>query len=284
MNWISKQISEVFCDFVNSALNFFSSFIAGFFDRDVELFTSVEISGACSLTKAIAITLVILFSIKHIWDIFVTETDGDSESDPLQILVNASISLALIESNDIIFNMFQNISTKFSKDLGGSGSGTKFTVSASSLVAHIVDFDNATMMILLFVLLSILIVIIFSFIAGKRAAELVLLKVLFPVMAVDRMSAGQERWNAFLSTYVQTFFGYTLQLFLCKLGLARLAAGFNEGINAKYTSYFAGLCFFWVAISLPKWMDRFTYSSGVGQTTKTITNTVVRESLRRALR
>lgn len=280
MNWITKQLAEVFNDYTSAALDFFSNFIISIFDRDVEIFTSTEISAACTVTKLISISLVILFSLKHIWDIYVTEQDGDSDSDPLQIIVNASVSLALIESNDFIFITLRNLSKKFTSDLVGSVSASDFTVKMSSLLELLLEPDKAFLFISIMIIVLLIFVIIFSFKAGRRAVELSLMKVLFPIMAVDKMGTGQERWNSFVETYVQTYFGYALQLFLIRLGINRAVAAMVEGTNAKFGNYFAGLCLFWVAISLPKWLDRFTYSSGIGGFLKTSTSTAVRSAVR----
>ena len=279
MNWITKQVAEVINDVTDAALNFFSDFIIGIFDKDIELFSSQEIAAACTVTKTIAITLVIIFSLKHIWDIYVTETDGDNESDPMQILTNAAISLALIEANDFIFTTLQTLSKNFSSDLAGSVSASDYTVKMSSLIALLAKPDETTIMIGTMAIFSIIIIIVFSFIAGKRAAELVLMKVLLPIMAIDKMGTGKERWNSFFETYVQTFFGYAFQLFLLRIAMNKFVAAFVEGIGAKFGNYFIAFCLVWVAIKTPKWLDRFTYSSGLGNfasgTMRTIVNSAI---------
>lgn len=268
MNWVTKNIAEAIADFLNGILDFFSQWIIDIFDKDIEIFSSTEIAGAVLVTKGIAIVLVILMTFKHIFSTYVMETDGDPDMDPMQLMVKASVALALIEGNDLIFTIFQTLSKKFSADIvNGSVDATKFTVNMDALTINLAASkitNQSTVVFVIMLLICIIVIIVLSFKAGLRAGELALMKMLFPIMAIDKLGTNPERWNAFFTSYVVTFFGWSFQLFCIRIGMNRMIFAMAEGL-LTFINYFAALVLFWLAIKTPKWLEKFAYSSGLGQ-------------------
>lgn len=266
MNWLTKNISESVNDFVSGGLNFFESTIMNVFDHNVELFTATEIATAELVIKSIAIVLVVIMILKEIFTTYVMETDGDPDADPMELLVRASVVLALIEGNSLIFDELQVISRKLTKDLVGTCSAKAFTVKMESLLANMVIENTAHTMTILTLAGILILMVVFVFKSGIRGGELMLARLLWPIFAIDKLKANAERWNAFVTTYVVTFVSYSLQLFLIRLGINRVISAMTEGgVEATFLNYFAGIVLFFLAIKTPKWLEKFVYSSGLGQ-------------------
>lgn len=266
MNWLTKNISESINDFVSGGLTFFESTITYVFDYNVELFTAAEIASAELVIKSIALVLVVIMILKEIFTTYVMETDGDPDADPMELLVRASWVLALIEGNSLIFDELQVISRKLTKDLVGTCSAKTFTVKMESLLANMVIENTAHTMTILTCAVLLVLMVVFVFKAGIRGGELMLARLLWPIFAIDKLKANAERWNAFVTTYVVTFVSYSLQLFLIRLGINRVISAMTEGgVKATFLNYFAGIVLFFLAIKTPKWLEKFVYSSGLGQ-------------------
>ena len=265
MNWITKNIFfGSVPDVVNDGVNFISNQIINLFDKDIELLTTKEIAAAVLVTTSVASVLIIVMALKLIFTTYVTETEGDPDADPIQVLVKVSIVLALINGNDSIYVTFQNLSSTFTKDLVGSISCSEY-FNAVRLTITLLTKQQDGISALITIVVSVICVLIIAFKAGIRAGELVLFKTLWPIVCIDKLSANNERFNAFFSSYVVTFFGYSIQLFCLRLAFNRMIAGMTNVKVAELSDYFAAIVFFYLAICTPKWLEKFAYSSGIGQ-------------------
>lgn len=265
MNWITKNIFFGFVsDAADDAVNFISNQIINLFDKDIELLTTKEISAAVLATTSVASVLVVVMAFKLIFTTYVTETEGDPDADPMQIWVTVSIVLALINGNDFIYVTFQKLSGIFTKDLVGSISCAEY-FSGARVAITVLTKSKTGISALITIVVSIICVLIIAFKAGIRAGELVLFKTIWPIVCLDKLSANSERFNAFFSSYVVTFFGYSIQLFCLRLAFNRMIAGMTNVKVAELSDYFAAIVFFYLAICTPKWLEKFAYSSGIGQ-------------------
>lgn len=265
MNWITKNITESVNDFICGGLKFFDSAITYVFDNNVEIFTSAEITAAELVFKSIAICLVVVVFLKEVFSTYVTETDGDPDSDPMELVVRTSVVLALIEGNSLIFDILQELSRRLTKDLVGTCSANSFTVTMENLLLNMV-IDNVSHSMTIFMCAIILIlIIVFVFKSGIRGGEIMLARLLLPIFALDKLKANSERWNAFITSYIVTFLSYSLQLFLIRCGMNRIISAMVEGTSAVFLNYFVGLVCFFLAIKTPKWLEKFVYSSGISQ-------------------
>lgn len=86
------------------------------------------------------------------------------------------------------------------------------------------------------------------------------MKILFPFMAVDLISQNRERWNAFLTSFMVTIFGYIPQLICFRVSCAQMMA------PQKIQDIMIGFTMIILAIKTPKWLEKFCYKSGITQT------------------
>ena len=100
MNWITKQIQETMSDIILSFVEFFQEMVVEIFDKGTNFATNKQISGAVNATTLIGIALVSVMVLKQILSVYVFETDGDAETDPLQLIVKASQTVCIICCND----------------------------------------------------------------------------------------------------------------------------------------------------------------------------------------
>ncbi|BDF45182.1 hypothetical protein CE91St56_23050 [Lachnospiraceae bacterium] len=255
MNWITSNIVSFLNESLESFYEFVSDGLNTLFQVAQAAANSSEVSSACAVTTGIGITLVLLMVLKQIFTIYVMETDGDSDANPLQLLVKASEALALICCNQYIFNLLLKLSDAFLYEITGSVSLDNVSGTIGRVILGNSSTESVTFPI--FLIAVLIFVIILGCKAGIRGVELALSKILFPIFCGDLLSVNREKWNQFISSYCIIFFGYALQLFCVKMFSAQFGGG------EHLTDYAFSLVWLFMAIKAPEWLQRYTYSSGL---------------------
>lgn len=258
MNWITKNINEFLVESLRNFCNFIAGSINGMFNLAVNACDTNELRGVFGVTSGIAITLVVAMVLKQILTVYVLETDGDPDADPLQLLVKAAQAIALISCNGAIFDLLLEMSTRFTTDVTHG-------VDVSSAIGIIRNLafegitDSGLIILPLFLIVLIVFMIILGIKAGLRGIELSLMKIAFPIFCVDLIGTNKERWNNFLASYLVTFFGYALQILCLKVFITSLRGG------ETLTSYAVALGWLFMAIKTPEWLQKFVYTTGIGR-------------------
>ena len=266
MNWITKNIMGFIADLMSGFLDMFGKLINNVFEviADINLENQIVVN-ANNFMVLCSLAFLAFAAGKQILDVYVFQTSGDPDAEPLQLAVRLAQACAVICSSGWLFNEFLKFSKYFTTDLLASASNTdvqghmkSLLEAADAAVSQFIGY-NITLLVILVGL------IIFMVVAGIRGAELTLMKVLFPLFAVDLITTNRERWNNFFTTYVVTFLGYSIQL-LCFRMCSETFVGLN--FDAYYPVRFL-TTIGWIVLMIraPKWMEKFVYSSGVGNLT-----------------
>lgn len=256
MNWITKNISEFLIESANNFIEFVSDAINKMFDLAVDACNTSEVSQAVGVTTGVAMTLVIAMVLKQILTVYVLETDGDPDADPLQLLVKAAQAVALIACNGAVFDLMLQMSSAFASDVVGSVNVSEATGVVRFAIGNIV---SGNIILPIFFMIILIFLIILGIKAGLRGIELSLMKVAFPLFCIDLIGTNKERWNNFLAAYVVTFFGYVLQILCVRVFIRSFVGG------ETLTSYAVALGWLFMAIKTPEWLQKFVYTTGIGR-------------------
>lgn len=264
MNWLLKNIIGAFADLVTGFLDFVGTVVIDIFDNIATInISNTQVVNASRFTTMFGLALLTLMAIKHYLTVYMLETDGDPDADPINILVRLSQAVALICCNTYIFDQMMLFSRAFADDLSSSPGTPDFTVTASSYIqAAMTGYSSSIVGSVILLLVVVIGVIIFCVIAGIRGAELSLMKIAFPIFAVDLLTTNRERWNAFLTTYVITFITYAVQIFCFRMFCSSFSKIIVEQFNENMLIM---LGWFILMLRTPKWLERFCYSSGIGR-------------------
>lgn len=254
-----QGVNETFTEMMNSFFSLIQSFFAGDFVLNALSMNSV--SRASSVIGGVSTIFLGVLGGKHIITTYVLETDGDKDMDPLQYLVKVSMAVALIQSSRLLVEYLIKMSNLLCDEILGdelyafADWSALFGQDYAKLARLLVSRKTVS----LYVIGMSICILILLVKAAIRIAEIVVMSVLFPLFACDIVTPSRERWNTFFISYMVTIFGYIIQLFMVNLGLRiYLAAENNTSLILAY-----GCLFF--AIKAPKWLERFCYSTGVGQ-------------------
>lgn len=267
MNWLTESITNFVADIFNQIMEAVNNEINQAFQLATRVAASDPIIGAADAATVLAGMLVGVMAIKHILSIYILETEGDADADPMQLIVKCAQTMAVIFTSGLVYDFMADFAGNiFSFIMNAAELETKFTIGEAIQSACMAlgegTFLNTIMSIVLLVGIILLLIK-----AGIRGVELSLMRILYPVMAIDLMSTGREKWSAFFTSYCVVFFGYTIQVLSWHLSLCFMfgTSGFG-GIAGEGT--FLALCFsmafLFFAIKAPKWLEKFIYSSGFG--------------------
>lgn len=266
MNWVTKNIFGFISDLMSGILNVYGSMIGNIFETvaDANLSSSL-ITNASAFTAVFAIAFLAVTAEKQYLDVYVFQTAGDPDADPLDLIVRVAQALAVIGSSTWIFNELMAFSKIFTNDLLKSAHEDDVYEHFLRLIAEAADtVSEQSLGFLIAILLMLIGFIIFSVIAGIRGAELTLMKLLFPIFAVDLLTTNRERWKNFITTCVITVFGYSLQLILFKLcSMVFVQVDLGGGSAVKFATVIGYLV---LMIRAPKWLEKFAYTTGISNT------------------
>lgn len=216
----------------------------------------------------ISIFLIIFFAIKRYFDVYIMETGGDPDADPVDILVNATKAIAISISSSWIFATFINFTISIAKNVAEIiKSQDKFGATISSSIKAIMKNGMAGGATWMWYMLGLVIGITIFFIIGfMRAIDLMLMYIITPFFCVDLVNTKHERFDGFLTNLIVTALYYILQLICFSMftqSMLGVLTGFtpDNGIGASGLKVLAWLI---AAIKSPKWLDKFVYSTGLG--------------------
>lgn len=266
ISWITSSFTDVINDLINGVLDFFNDLINNIFFYIAEAnLENRMIINAATYATLLGIALITLIGVKQYFTTYVMETNGDPDSDPLDILVRCSEAVAICCSNDFITTYFFKFSKAFANDLGKSGTVDvkRSFLDLIDLSVSVLEAKSATTTIFSFILLLMVIgILVFCIIAGIRGAELSLMKIILPIMAVDLVTTNRERWGNFFISYMVTFLYYGLQLLCYRMFLGSLMTVSTSVLSKELLVTFG---WFILMLRSPKWLEKFIYSTGFGR-------------------
>lgn len=261
MNWITKQIQEAMSDIILSFVEFFQKMVVEIFDNGTNFATNQQISGAVDATTLIGIALVSVMVLKQILSVYVFETDGDAETDPLQLIVKASQTICIICCNDLIYTELQKVSKLTANDLNNAVTPDKVFASLQAVITQGAGLVILGPVNLIFIIIYLIGFILLVIKAAIRGVELAVMKILVPIFAVDNITVSGERWNAFLSSYIVVFFGYIIQMLCFNMSII----SFVKAITDSGVEYLYAIGFLIFSLKSPQWLEKFAYNSGLSR-------------------
>lgn len=134
-------------------------------------------------------------------------------------------------------------------------------------------------LIILFFFSLVLGMLIFSVIAVIRAVELAMMFIILPIFCVELCFTNRERLKGLITNIVVTGVYYSLQLLLFKVYLITLGftmTGIVSNSDSPLSiSAFTSLGLLIAVLKSPKWLEKFAYNSGVGDSVKRGTSATI---------
>ena len=288
MDFLLKAISAFAGNFLSGLISSVLTGVTEIFQKYVYLFiTDSLVTTAQKAVVGISIPLIVLFTIKQYFDVYIMETSGDPESDPLDVLVRGAQAIAVVCCSSWIFYTFMNFCSAFADSVIGDDKVDSLMSNFTESVNILKIATGASGLIGIIFLIAMLIgVFAFYVIAVIRAAQLAMMFILLPLFATELTHVSKERFQGLITNIVVTGLYFVLQLLLFKFFVSSLGMSMTD-IVAKndpdtfmldeYAFKAIGFCI--AMLQGPKWLDKFVYNSGVGDTAKRTTGSLVQTAI-----
>lgn len=259
MGWITKKICEFFADIIDALVDGMNTVLAYLFGSgSTSIVSGSQIQTCVVAVQTIATVLVSLMVVKQLLTVYILETDGDTETDPLSFLVKASISLALIWTCPVITNMLIGYAGEMYDYIWGRfNTGMSENVMNGNIRETLLGSGMSLINSILFGAIYVIALVLLVIKAALRGVELGIMEIVYPIFCVDMITTSQERWKTFFSSYIVVVFGYIIQL-LC------LQLSYHYG-SEPGTGFWFALAFLFFAVKAPNWLEKFAYASGAGR-------------------
>lgn len=261
-SWMLKNILQGVVELFNGFIELIGYQIGAIYDLMVNINNnSGLISGAVLFTTTFAVSLVAFKAVIQYLDTYVFEVNYDPDEDPVNYAIRVAQCTAFISCNGWIFNTLFQFSNNFYKDLIGSSGSATLPNTFTGLLASVLSDPTGKLAAYAFVLCAIIIsFIVNAIVAAKRGGEITLMKIAAPIFFTDLLTTNRERFNNFFTGYIFTFITYSIQMFCFILAL-KSAVGIAVG-SMSYA--WVTIAWLWLAISGPKFIEKYVYKSGVG--------------------
>ena len=270
-NWLLSLLFSAIASLLTGVINVFASFINNIFEVMYQINVGLKLDTVVNYTVAAGLACVGFAAVKQILEVYVFETEGDSEDDPLELITRVCIAVAMIVCGSWLLEQLIVLAGKLTNDVSGLEIAKKEEDFLTTALTSILGVFKGDSTIRAFVFICLLVAMIVGFCifvihAAKRGAELMLYKIMLPIIAVDLLTTNKERWNAFFTECIICVFGYVIQVFCFRIMLTL----FNDLMGAPYELKYSLAVLGWlvVVLSTPKWLEKFAYSSGIGNAAK----------------
>lgn len=265
MDWLSNYVTEA----INSFLN-------GIIEEYIQLFGDilVKIMGIAGIVldypavkngilyaQGIAGAILVAKVANDALQTYILRTNGDPDADPGGLLVRTFKAAAVISCVPWIVRWIYEFGTTMANDIATlKGVQSVTDLNAFFSVTYLVNGSGVMLVITIVGLIMLLFVFLQTFI---RAAELGLLAVIGPVLALSLSSTNTSMFSAWFRETIIISVSQALQIFMVKTAFY----AFSYGLTDTSMKTYAGLMFLgwiWVTLKTPKFLKQFAYASGLG--------------------
>ena len=122
-SWVLQNILSGCAELLQQFLTVFGAIFDNIFVVVAEFNKDIA-SGVTDFTLPFSIAFIVFLTIKQYFTVYVLETDGDPDADPLDIFLRAAQAIAVAVCCDWIFDFFLQFSSSFTFDLQSNALNT----------------------------------------------------------------------------------------------------------------------------------------------------------------
>lgn len=206
--------------------------------------------------QALAFTILVLKVANEAFQTYILYQNGDPDADPSGLLIRTGQAVAVIGGVPWLVEQIFVFGTKITADVSNLGIGrTGFADWGFLVTATLSTFGIVA------TLLAIVIAILFLIVAIQatiRGAELALMAVLGPIMALNITSNNRNMWSAWIRQVIIVCCSQAIQIFMLSGALSLLT---SQVVSSNGLVLVFG--WLWVTVKAPKFIQQFAYSTGL---------------------
>jgi hypothetical protein len=252
---LPDAISFFFENIFDQLITYFSATLADIMGTAVDVLRMPLVQNGIFYAQSLAFTILVVKGMAETMNTYILHKNGDPDADPKGLLIGIGQAVAIISTLPWIVTQVFIFGTKVASDVANLSSGKAgitdwafMTVSFASTGGIIVWLFG------IFIVIALLVVAIQATIRG---AELALMAVVGPIMALNLTSNNTNVWSAWFKQLLVLTLTQALQIFMLKGVLSLLT---SQAISSGGLLLVFG--WVWVTIKTPKFLQQFAHSTG----------------------
>lgn len=250
---VDQGINVVFGNLLESINSAFAEILVNVMGTSIDVLSYAIVENGIQYAQLLAFTLLVLKVMNEALQTYILYQNGDSDADPSGLLIRTAQAVAIIATLPEIVKKVFEFGTQIALDVAAlSGGG----VDASTFAANaLVLVRTGGLPIIILAIVALVMFLIIAIQAMIRGAELALMAVLGPIMALNLTANNRSMWSAWFKQLVIICSAQALQIFMIK-------GAYSLMVNLTNTGLLALLAWLWVTIKTPKFVQQFAYNTG----------------------
>ena len=246
---------------LNGAVTFIDSMLADLVPMTLHADQYMTAAGGGSMVDVLfeillgfGVSLIILKFLKKGFECYVMWTDGDPDSEPIQLIIRFVQAIAVAVCFPVMYGWLADITEKLTNQLiTAIGASTNY-----DWQAWVNGLSSAGLVTAIFGLVFVICYFILYFQFLMRGVEIMILRIGLPLACTGLLDNDKGVFKTYLTKFFQSTVAVMVQISLCKLGVDMMM---NVGINLNV---FWGIACLVLAIKTPRFLSEFMVPTGGG--------------------
>lgn len=252
---VDNAVTRFFTNIFEQLITFFAEVLANIMGSSLNVLNMPLVENGIKYAQALAFTILVIKAMNEAFQTYILYQNGDPDSDPSGLLIRTAQAVAIISTLPWIITQIFTFGTKVALDVAGLGTGQTGISDWSIIISAM---STGIIIPLIGIALAICLLVV-AIQASIRGAELALMSVIGPIMALNLTANNRSAWTSWFKQIVIICIAQALQIFMLQgaLGiLTRPSSSINE------SGMFLIFGWLWVTIKTPKFLQQFAYSTG----------------------
>lgn len=246
---------------LNGAVTFIDSMLADLVPMTLHADQYMTAAGGGSMVDVLfeillgfGVSLIILKFLKKGFECYVMWTDGDPDSEPIQLIIRFVQAIAVAVCFPVMYGWLADITEKLTNQLiTAIDASTNY-----DWQAWVNGLSSAGLVTAIFGLVFVICYFILYFQFLMRGVEIMILRIGLPLACTGLLDNDKGVFKTYLTKFFQSTVAVMVQISLCKLGVGMMM---NVGINLNV---FWGIACLVLAIKTPRFLSEFMVPTGGG--------------------
>jgi hypothetical protein len=253
---ISAALAYFFINFFDQFITYFSTTLADLMSISLEVLKIPLVQNGITYAQALAFALLVLKASNEAFQTYILYQNGDPDADPVGLIVRTGQAVAIIAVLPWLVQEIFTLGTKIAHDVAGLSTG-KAGIEDWAFITQ-VAVGSKGMIPALFGLVIAGLFLVVAIQTTIRGAELALMAVLGPIMALNITANNRSIWSAWFRQVIIVCCSQALQIFMLSGSISLLT---NRAISSSGLLLVFG--WMWVTVKSPKYIQQFAYSTGL---------------------
>lgn len=252
---VDNAVTKFLANFFDQLISFFGTALADVMGTALNVLALPHVKNGILFAQALAFTILVLKSMSDTFNTYILYNNGDPDADPSGLLFGVAQAVAVIATLPWCVTQMFIFGSKVARGMAGLSTGQTGINDWSFMLAII--SSTGGVVIVLFAIVLIICILVVALQATIRGAELALMAIIGPIMAINLSSQNRSVWSAWFKQLLITCTAQALQIFMLQGALSLLT---SRAISSGGLLLVFG--WLWVTIKTPKFLQQFAHSTG----------------------